>query len=213
MPATYGAEAVANVLTGKINPSGKLPVTVARNAGQIPVYYNHPNGSNWHQARSIGFQDYVDQPHLPRYYFGHGLSYTSFYYSNLRLSQKEVGPMEDVIVSANIKNTGTVSGTEIIQLYLRDLHASMTRPVKELQGFARVTLEPGEEKSVRFIVQPSQMAFLDAQMRWKVEKGEYVVQLGASSEDIRLEDSFSVTENAWIEGRERAFCAKAEIKG
>lgn len=213
LPATYGAEAVANVLTGKINPSGKLPVTVARNAGQIPVYYNHPNGSNWHQARSIGFQDYVDQPHLPRYYFGHGLSYTSFYYSNLRLSQKEVGPMEDVIVSANIKNTGTVSGTEIIQLYLRDLHASMTRPVKELQGFARVTLEPGEEKSVRFIVQPSQMAFLDAQMRWKVEKGEYVVQLGASSEDIRLEDSFSVTENAWIEGRERAFCAKAEIKG
>lgn len=213
LPATHGAEAVANVLTGKINPSGKLPVTVARNAGQIPVYYNHPNGSSWHQARSIGFQDYVDQPHLPRYYFGHGLSYTSFYYSNLRLSQKEVGPMEDVIVSANIKNTGTVSGTEIIQLYLRDLHASMTRPVKELQGFARVTLEPGEEKSVRFIVRPSQMAFLDAQMRWKVEKGEYVVQLGASSEDIRLEDSFSVTENAWIEGRERAFCAEAEIQG
>ncbi len=211
LPATFGAEAVVNVLTGAYNPSGKLPLTVARNAGQIPIYYNHPNGSSWHQARSIGFQDYVDLPHLPRYCFGHGLSYTSFAYSDLHIETKEVKPADDVILSVKIKNTGAVAGTEIVQLYLRDVRASMTRPVKELQGFARISLAPGEEKTVRFTVQPSQMAFLDADMRWKIEKGEFAVQLGSSSEDIRLEDSFAVTENAWIEGRERAFCAKAEI--
>lgn len=211
MPATFGAEAVANVLTGRYNPSGKMPLTVARNAGQIPIYYNHPNGSAWHQARSIGFQDYVDQPHLPRYCYGHGLSYTNFAYSDIRIDQKEVGPQEKVAIRAKIKNTGTVAGTEIVQLYLRDLHASMTRPVKEMQGFLRVELKPGEEKTLCFTVQPSQMAFLDEDMRWKIEKGEFAVQLGSSSEDIRLEDSFTVTENSWIDGRDRGFCASAEI--
>lgn len=87
-PAVFGAEAVANVLTGKYNPSGKLPLSVARSAGQIPIYYNHPNGSAWHQGASIGFQDYVDMPHTPRYFFGHGLSYTTFLYEDLVLEKK-----------------------------------------------------------------------------------------------------------------------------
>lgn len=210
-PARYAAEAVVNVLTGKYNPSGKMPLTVARSAGQIPVCYNHPNGSAWHQGASIGFSDYVDMPHRPRYCFGYGMSYTTFEYSGLKLDKKEVGPFEKLRISVSIKNTGKVMGTEVVQLYLKDVHASMTRPVKELQGFARVTLDPGEEKEIHFILSPSQMAFLDEDMRWLIEKGEFQVQLGASSEDIRLTDSYMVKENAFVEGKDRGFYARVEV--
>ena len=204
-PATYAAEAVTDVLLGRENPSGKLPLTVARCAGQIPVYYNHPNGSMWTQAPSIGFSDYVDCSHRPRYCFGHGLSYTSFAYSGLCLEKKETASFTPVTISVKVKNTGEKPGTEIVQLYVRDVHASMTRPVKELQGFARVPLQPGESKAVHFVLHPSQMAFLDEDMRWKIEKGEFEVQVGSSSEDIRLKDSFRVTEDGWLEGRDRVF--------
>ena len=211
-PAKFGAEAVANVLLGKYNPSGKLPLSVARNAGQIPIYYNHPNGSGWHQGPSIGFQDYVDCSHKPRWCFGHGLSYTNFAYGDLVISKPEVVPDETLTVSLRVKNTGSVAGTEIVQLYLRDAHASMTRPCKELQGFARVELQPGEQKTVCFTVAPSQMAFVDEDGKWKIEKGEIEVQLGSSSEDIRLTGSYTLTKNAWIEGRDRAFYARVEIE-
>lgn len=207
-PARFAASAVVHVLTGSYNPSGKLPLTVARSAGQIPVCYNHPNGSAWHQGASIGFSDYVDMPHTPRYCFGYGLSYTTFDYAQLRLEKKEVEPFEEFDISMKIKNTGTKAGTEVVQLYLKDMHASMTRPVKELQGFARVTLKPGEEKDVRFTLSPSQMAFLDEDMRWLIEKGEFQVQIGASSEDIRLTDSFTVSSSAFVEGKDRRFYAK-----
>ena len=211
-PAVYTAEAVTDALLGKLNPSGKMPLSTARCAGQIPVYYNHPNGSMWTQAPSIGFTDYVDCSHRPRYCFGYGLSYTEFEYSNLTLDKKETNPFEAVNISLKVKNTGTCSGTEIVQLYVKDVHASMTRPQKELQGFARVALQPGEEKEISFNLQPSQMAFLDEDMRWKIEKGEFEVQFGSSSEDIRLTASFRVTENAWLAGRTRAFYALGEIK-
>ena len=211
-PAKFGAEAVAAVLLGKYNPSGKMPVSAAYNAGQIPVYYNHPNGSAWHQSPSIGFTDYVDCPHRPRYCFGHGLSYTTFEYSDLYIDRREAAPFEKLTASFKVKNTGSMAGTEVVQLYLKDVQASMTRPNKELQGFARVWLEAGEEKEVRFTISPSQMAFLDEDMKWKIEKGEIEVQVGASSEDIRLTDSYTVTKNAWLEGRERSFCAGVEIR-
>jgi len=211
-PAVYTAEAVTDALLGKWNPSGKMPLSTARCAGQIPVYYNHPNGSMWTQSPSIGFADYVDCPHRPRYCFGHGLSYTGFAYSDLTVEKKEVKPFETVNISLKIKNTGACAGTEIVQMYIRDVHASMTRPHKELQGFARVNLQPGEEKNVSFALQPSQMAFLDEDMRWKIEKGEFEVQLGSSCEDIRLKDSFTVTEDAWLAGKTRAFYALGEIK-
>ena len=188
-----------------------MPLSTARCAGQIPVYYNHPNGSMWTQAPSIGFTDYVDCPHRPRYCFGHGLSYTSFEYSDLQLDKQETKPFEAVTVCVKVRNAGACAGTEIVQLYVKDVHASMTRPYKELQGFARVALQPGEEKEISFTLQPSQMAFLDEDMRWKIEKGEFEVQIGSSSEDIRLKDSFRVTENAWLAGRTRAFYALGEI--
>lgn len=186
-------------------------MTVARSAGQMPVYYNHPNGLAWHQGGSIGFSDYVDMPHTPRYCFGYGLSYTTFAYADLKLDQKEVGPFEDLNISMKVKNVGTVAGTEIVQLYLKDMHASMTRPVKELQGFARVPLNPGKEKEVRFTLSPSQTAFLDEDMRWLIEKGEFQVQIGASSEDIRLADSYTVTRSAYVKGKDRRFYAGAEV--
>ncbi len=211
-PAVYTAEAVTDALLGRLNPSGKMPLSTARCAGQIPVYYNHPNGSMWTQAPSIGFTDYVDCSHRPRYCFGYGLSYTEFEYSDLTLDKKETKPFEAVNISLKVKNTGKCDGTEIVQLYVKDIHASMTRPNKELQGFARVELQPGEGKEVTFALQPSQMAFLDENMRWKIEKGEFEVQIGSSSEDIRLKDSFRVTENAWLAGRTRAFYALGEIK-
>ena len=211
-PATWTAEAVTDVLLGRLNPSGKLPVSVAFCAGQEPMYYNMPNGSAWTQAPSIGFADYVDCPHTPRYWFGHGLSYTTFEYCDLTLDKKETKPFDPVAISVAVRNTGTCEGTEIVQLYVRDVYASMTRPEKELQGFARVTLLPGEARRVTFLLQPSQMAFLDEDMRWKIEKGEFEIQIGSSSEDIRLRDSFRVTENAWLAGKTRAFYALGEIR-
>lgn len=237
-PAEAGAEAIAEVLLGEYNPGGKLTVSVARNAGQIPIYYNHPHGSAWHQGESIGFKDYVDMPHTPRYFFGHGLSYTMFEYKDLKLSVKgkessacktadascadkrgaagaggtvEIDPQGAVDIELTVENTGKCDGDEVVQLYLCDRFASVSRPVKELAGFARVHLNAGEKKRVAFTVQASQTAFLDREMKWKIEKGEIEVQVGSSSEDIRLTDTFVIKENAWIEGRKRAFYAEVEV--
>ena len=212
-PSETGAEAVVSALLGEYNPGGKMPVTTAYHAGQIPVYYNHQHNSCWHQTGSIGFANYVDLPHTPRYCFGYGLSYTQFSYSNLVLSQKELAPFGSLRISVEVENSGSMAGDEVVQLYIADSYASMARPVKELAGFKRITLKPGEKKTVAFEVEASQMAFLDKDMRWKVEKGDFLVEIGSSSEDIRLKDTYRVTEDGWIEGRNRGFYAKAaELK-
>ena len=208
-PAETGAEAVVSVLLGEYNPGGKMPVTTAYHAGQIPVYYNHQYNSCWDQVGSIGFANYVDLPHTPRYCFGHGLSYTQFSYSDLKLSKKEIGPFETIEIRVDVENVGSRAGDEVVQLYLRDLYASMARPVKELAGFKRITLEPGEKQTVIFEVKASQMAFLDMNMQWKVEKGTFLVEVGSSSQDIRLKDEYKVTEDGWLEGTDRGFYAKA----
>lgn len=210
-PAECGAQAVVDALLGEVNPGGKLPVSVAYHAGQIPVYYNHPYGSAWHQGESIGFVNYVDLPHTPRYCFGHGLSYTEFTYSDLRISPREIDARESVRIEAVVSNTGNREGGEVVQLYLSDRYASMTRPVKELAGFQRISLKPGEKKRLIFEVQVSQMAFLDRDMRWKIEKGIIDVEIGSSSEDIRLKGEYRVRKDGWIEGRDRAFYAKAAV--
>lgn len=210
-PSEMGAEAITQVLLGEYNPGGRLPVCVARNAGQIPIYYNHPNGCAWHQGESIGFKDYVDMPHTPRYFFGHGLSYTTFEYADLKLSAQEVAPQGALDIELTVKNIGNYDGDEVVQLYICDSYASVARPVKELAGFVRVHLKVGEKKKVSFRMQASQTAFLDGDLKWKVEKGEIRVLVGSSSEDIRLTDSFTITENAWIEGRTRGFCAAVKV--
>ncbi|HHV10868.1 MAG TPA: beta-glucosidase [Clostridiales bacterium] len=206
-PSEMGAEALVNILTGKVSPSGKLPVSVAYHAGQVPVYYNHPNGSAWHQGESIGFANYVDLPHTPRYFFGHGLSYTDFAYSEMKLSTKKLQPEGEVEISFSLKNTGSMEGTEVVQLYIRDCYASMVRPCIELAGFRRVTLAAGEEKEVSFCLRASQLAFLDVDYRWKIEAGEIEVMIGASSADIRLKDTMQITKSQFIEGKTRAFWA------
>lgn len=207
-PSEMGAKALVKVLTGEVNPSGKLPVSVAYNAGQIPVFYNHPNGSSWHQGGSIGFLDYVDCPHTPRYAFGHGLSYTSFAYDHLTIHREEAALSDTIKISCEITNTGAAAGCEVVQLYLKDVHASMVRPVMELQGFARVDLAPSETKRVTFFVSPTQTAFLDRDMSWKVEKGEIRVMIGSASDDLRLEGSFFIEKTETVMGRKRRFFAE-----
>lgn len=212
-PSETGAEAVVSVLLGDYNPGGKMPVTTAYHAGQIPIYYNHQYNSCWHQVGSIGFTNYVDLPHTPRYCFGYGLSYTQFSYSNLTLSQKEIEPFGTIEIKVDIENVGTRTGDEVVQLYIGDLYASMARPVKELAGFDRITLQPKEKKTVVFQLKASQMAFLDTDMRWKIEKGSFSVEVGSSSEDIRLKDTYQVIEDGWLEGKNKGFYAQATVQG
>lgn len=206
-PSEMGGEAVLQILTGAYNPSGKLPVSVACNAGQIPVYYSMPNASGFCQAGSIGFPDYVDCSHRPRYPFGFGLSYTAFDYDGLELEESQ----DRILVSARITNSGPTEGTEIVQLYYRDRYATCLRPNMELAGFARVTLKPGEARKVCFTMEYSQTAFLDENMKWKVEAGQFDIMVGASSQDIRLTTGFSIKEDIWVDGRTRAFYADARV--
>lgn len=201
-------EAIVGILTGKYNPSGKLPVTVTYNVGQIPLTYHHYYGSAWHQGESIGFSNYVDMPHTPRYPFGYGLSYTDFEYKNLQLSKEE----NKIKASFELTNTGKVKGTEIVQVYFRDLYSSVMRPVQELCGFGRVTLEANETKKVDVEMDSSALAFLDKDMKWKIEKGEYVLQIGASSQDIRLEEGFNIKEDSFVKTYERKMYAEVESK-
>jgi beta-glucosidase len=210
-PAEHGAQAIVDVITGELNPSGRLPVSVARSAGQIAIYYNHPHGSAWHQGESIGFPDYVDSPHTPRYPFGHGLSYTSFEYANLNLSAREVNPTDVVQIGVDITNTGDRAGTETVQLYVSDVYASMSRPVIELAGFCRVDLDPGQTATVTFDLTVSQLAFLDAQMDWIIESGDIEVHVAASSADIRFSDRIHIGSTAHVDGRNRGFFAHAAV--
>lgn len=207
-PAEFGAEAITAALLGDVNPGGKLPVSVARAAGQIPVYYNHPNGSSYHQGESIAFADYMDMPHAPRYFFGHGLSYTRFEYAGLTLDRAALSPDASITAAVTVRNAGDVPGDEVVQLYVRDLYASVTRPVMELAGFRRVTLQPGEERDIRFTMQASQFAFLDREMRWKVEAGEMELLVGGGSNDIRAASRFTITKDLWMDGRTRGFYAE-----
>ena len=149
----------------------------------------------------------MNMPHTPRYFFGYGLSYTSFAYSEFDCDKKEVGPDDTFRVSVTVKNTGEMAGTEIVQLYLKDVYASMTRPVMELAGFSRVSLKPGESSAVTFEVAPGQMAFLDREMKWKIEAGVIQAMVGASSADIRYTAEIKITDDMYIDGKTRKFYA------
>jgi beta-glucosidase len=178
-----GGLAVADVLLGKVNPSGKLPMTFPRSVGQVPFYYNHKPTS-----RHV----YVDEDTSALYPFGHGLSYTTFQYSGLNINRKTIPVNGPVNVSISIKNTGKVEGTEVVQLYLRDVIASVTTPVKSLKGFKRISLKPGESGVVEFTIDNKELMLWNRQMKQVVEPGEFKVMIGSSSEDIRMSDSFYV---------------------
>ncbi len=211
-PGQQGAKAIVEALMGTYNPGGKLPVTVARNAGQIPIFYAHEHGSSYHEGESIGFQSYVDGPHTPRYCFGHGLSYTAFAYSNLALNKTAFKPYETMKISVDVKNTGDRPGDEVVQLYVKDEYATVARPVMELAGFKRVSLLPGETKTVSFACKMTQFAFLDQEMKWKVEKGDMQAMVGGGSDDIRLAAPFEISSDAWVDGASRGFYAETEIR-
>jgi beta-glucosidase len=177
-PGEEGGHAVAEVLFGDANPAGRLPVTFPMAEGQLPLSYNHkPTG------RGDDYLDFSGQPLFP---FGFGLSYSSFAYSDLRIAPAEIGPSSGAEVRLRVRNTGTRAGDEVVQLYLRDVLASVARPVLMLAGFQRIRLGPGEDREVSFALGPEQLRMLDADMRWVVEPGTFRVLVGGSSRDIRL---------------------------
>jgi beta-glucosidase len=192
-PGIQGGNALADVLWGDFNPSGKLTVSFPRSVGQIPIYYNRditgrPRGETRYTSK------YLDSPNTPLYPFGHGLSYTTFEYGDLVLSADTISPDGTISVSAMARNTGDVAGAEVVQLYIRDLVAGVVRPVKELKGFTKVYLEPGEQQTVRFTLGPRELGFYNQGMQWVVEPGVFKVWIGWSSEE-GLEGSFVVSGN------------------
>ena len=167
--------AVGDVLFGDVNPGGKLPITFPRSVGQLPVYYYHKPSAR---------RGYLFADKTPLFPFGHGLSYTRFEFSNLRLEPQQITPDEDTLVKVDVTNTGALTGDEVVQLYLRDQVSSLTRPVKELKGFERITLKPRETRTVAFTLTPEALSFLNAEMQRVVEPGLFDVMVGSSSEDV-----------------------------
>ncbi len=178
-----GGLAVADVLLGNYNPSGKLPITFPRSTGQIPYYYNHKPSS-----RHI----YVDEDSTALYAFGHGLSYTTFAYSGLHISPLSIPANGISNITVRVENTGNVEGTEVAQLYVRDVVSSVTTPVLSLKGFNRIDLKPGESRTVTFKLNAAELAVWNRQMKHVVEPGEFKIMVGSASDDIRQNGSLYI---------------------
>jgi beta-glucosidase len=187
---TEAGNSVADVLFGNYNPSGKLTVSFPRNVGQIPVYYNHLNtGRPYHPGDSPKFKsDYLDVSNDPLYPFGYGLSYTTFDYSDITLSNKTLKPGAGITASVNVSNTGKLAGKETVQLYIRDMVGSIARPVKELKGFQQITLTPGETKKVSFSISVNDLKFYNNDLKYVYEPGDFKVFIGTNSKDVKEAD-------------------------
>jgi beta-glucosidase len=206
LPAQEGGNAIADVLFGKVNPGGKLPMSFPQVVGQVPMHYNHkPSGGRSHPTGK-----YVDSSTRPMFPFGFGLSYTQFSYSNLHLSSQQVSAKDTLQITVDVQNTGQRAGDEVVQLYLQDVVGSMTRPVKELKGFKRITLQAGEQKTLTFDVPVSHMAFYDRHMNYIVEPGLIKVMVGCSSEDIHLQAEFEIVGK--VMGVERSFVTDVRVE-
>ncbi|MBP2832890.1 beta-glucosidase BglX [Aquimarina sp. U1-2] len=184
MPGTKGGDALADILLGKYNPSGKLPITFPRNTGQIPISYlqkktgrPYKTGKNWTR--------YLDAPNEPAYAFGYGLSYTTFEYSDIRLSTENISENDTLTASINIKNTGQLAGVETVQLYIGDAVATVTRPIKELKGFQQVSLEPGETKSIDFKITKEHLKYWNTEMKYEADPGTFIIHIGTNSDDFK----------------------------
>lgn len=189
---TQAGNAIADVLFGDVNPGGKLPVTFPRNVGQEPLYYNHLNTGRPPDAGNKYTSKYLDVSWTPLFPFGYGLSYTQFKVTNLQVSAESMRPNGQLTVSVDLENVGKRPGDEVVQLYIRDVAASVTRPVKELKGFQRVTLKPGEKKRLEFLLTGEQLGFWNREMRFVVEPGEFKVMVGPNSMDL-IETKLEVT--------------------
>ena len=184
--------AVADVIFGDYNPAGRLPVSFPRVTGQVPTYYNHKSTGRPSDVKVKWTSKYIDLPLGPLYPFGHGLSYTQFEYRDLKLSAPTARAGDTVTVQFSVTNVGPRAGDEVGQLYVRDPVASITRPVKQLKGFARMELTPGETKRVSMELPIDALGLYDAAMRYIVEPGLIEVMVGASSDDIRLRDKLEI---------------------
>ncbi|MFZ1528766.1 MAG: glycoside hydrolase family 3 N-terminal domain-containing protein [Ferruginibacter sp.] len=184
--------AIADVLFGDYNPSGKLPATFPRTEGQIPIYYNYYNtGRPAQNENDVNYVSaYIDLQNSPRYAFGYGLSYTSFEYSNLKLSKTTISKKESIRVSFTLKNSGSVAGEEVAQLYIRDKTGSIVRPIKELKDFSKLMLQPGQSKEISFTINAEKLSFYNADLKWDCEPGEFELMIGAASNDIKLKSGF-----------------------
>jgi beta-glucosidase len=178
-PGTLGGTAIAEILSGKVNPSGKSPVTFPRTVGQVPIYYNHKPTGRPIDPNRRGWSRYVDEKDAPLFEFGFGLSYTTFSYSDMQVTPHGDG----FEVSARVTNTGPVEGEEVVQLYLRDQASSMTRPVKELKGFERILLASGESKVVSFTLSGHDLGFYGPDEKWITEPGSFVFWIGPNSRE------------------------------
>ena len=207
LPGQEGAAAVAELLFGEANPGGKLPISFPRHVGQVPLFYNQkPSGgkSNWHW-------DYVSVQAGPLYPFGHGLSYTSFAYDDFSIAAGQVEAGASVDVSVRIRNSGEQAGDEVVQLYTCDEYGCVPRPLKELKGFVRLALQPGEARRVTFRLPVDQLAFYDEDMQLVVEPGTIKVMVGASSQDIRCEGSFEISGGQKTIVKQRVFECPVKI--
>lgn len=191
---TEAGNSIADVLFGDVNPSAKLPMTFPREVGQIPIYYNHFNtGRPAKSDTDLNYtSSYIDLSNSPKFPFGFGLSYTTFQYSDLKLSKKKIKNNENIEVTAKITNTGKFAGEEVVQLYLRDRFGSVVRPIKELKGFEKIKLNVGETKTVKFVIDNQKLSFYNDKLEFKSEPGDFDLMLGSSSEDIRLKDEFEL---------------------
>ncbi|CAN5308889.1 beta-glucosidase BglX [soil metagenome] len=188
---TEAGDAIADVLFGDVNPSGKLSTTFPQNVGQIPLYYNHkntgrplPDGKWFQKFRS----NYLDISNDPLYPFGYGLSYTSFTYSDIVLSSNTIKGNKEITVTVTVTNAGNVAGKEVVQLYTRDLVGSITRPVKELKGFQKIALKAGESKKVSFTISNKDLKFYNSDLKYVAEPGNYKVFIGGNSRDVKEAD-------------------------
>ncbi len=200
LPGEEGAGAIADILTGDTNPGGKLPISYPRAVGQVPVFYAHKASG----GRSQPTGDYVDLPASPLYPFGHGLSYTTFELSNAQVRDATVLSSEAIVVDVTVANTGGREGDEVVQLYIRDPQASITRPELELKSFVRVALEAGESKRVTFHVPVAQLGFYDRELSYVVEPGTIELYVGRSSIDLLTAGAVTV-----VQGQTSAQTAKA----
>ena len=187
---TQAGPAIADVLFGDVNPGGKLPVTFPRTLGQVPIYYNHKSTGRPPTDQKYTSK-YLDVPVTPLYPFGYGLSYTQFKFGPPRLSATSISPNGQLTVNVEVENIGQRTGDEVVQLYIRDDASSVTRPIKELKGFQRITLRSGEKRSVQFTLKPEHLGFYNREMRFVVEPGSFKVMVGPNSEDLQ-ETSFEV---------------------
>jgi len=189
-PGERGGAAVADVLFGDYNPSGRLAITIPRHVGQLPAYYNYkPAKAYWIRGEKRG---YADMPATPLYPFGYGLSYTEYEYSNLRIDAPRIHTEGTARVSVQVKNTGDRSGTETVQLYIHETTGPVATPVKQLRGFERVELKPGETKNVTLTLTGEDLQLLDLDMHWRVIPGEFEIMVGKSSEDLPLKGVLTV---------------------